>query len=64
MIINEDCGAIGGMLGMENLHIQWKPEALSTTDPTRPHPGSKPGRRGGKPAPNRLSYGTAQSLPS
>jgi hypothetical protein len=24
-----------------------------------PHPGSNPGRRGGKPATNRLSYGAA-----
>jgi hypothetical protein len=32
---------------------------LSTTDPTWPDLGSNPGRRGGKPATNRLSYGTA-----
>jgi hypothetical protein len=32
---------------------------LSTTNPTRPYLGSNPGRRGGKPATNRLSYGTA-----
>jgi hypothetical protein len=32
---------------------------LSTTNPTRPDLGSNPGRRGGKPATNRLSYGTA-----
>jgi hypothetical protein len=31
---------------------------LSTTNPTWPDPGSNPGRRGGKPATNRLSYGT------
>jgi hypothetical protein len=30
---------------------------LSTTNPTWPNLGSKPGRRGGKPATNRLSYG-------
>jgi hypothetical protein len=30
----------------------------STTNPTWPEPGSNPGRRGGKPAINRLSYGT------
>jgi hypothetical protein len=30
---------------------------LSTTNPTWPDPGSNPGRRGGKPATNRLSYG-------
>jgi hypothetical protein len=32
---------------------------LSTTNPTRPDPGSNPGRRSGKPATNRLSYGAA-----
>jgi hypothetical protein len=35
---------------------------LSTTNPTRPDPGSNPGLRGEKPATNRLSHGTA--LPS
>jgi hypothetical protein len=34
---------------------------LSTTNPTWPYPGSNPGRRGGKPATNRLSYGAAIS---
>jgi hypothetical protein len=33
--------------------------ALSTTNPTCSDPGSNPGRRCGKPATNRLSYGTA-----
>jgi hypothetical protein len=32
---------------------------LSTTNPTWPDPRSNPGRRGGKPATNRLSYGAA-----
>jgi hypothetical protein len=32
---------------------------LSATNPTWPDLGSNPGRRGGKPATNRLSYGTA-----
>jgi hypothetical protein len=32
---------------------------LSTRNPTWPDPGSNPGRRGGKPANNRLSYGAA-----
>jgi hypothetical protein len=32
---------------------------LSRTNPTWPDPGSNPGRRGGKPATNRLSYGAA-----
>jgi hypothetical protein len=32
---------------------------LSTTNPTRLDPVFNPGRRGGKPATNRLSYGEA-----
>jgi hypothetical protein len=32
---------------------------LFTTNPTWPNPGSNSGRRGGKPATNRLSYGAA-----
>jgi hypothetical protein len=32
-------------------------------NPTLPDPGLKPGRRGGKPATNRLSYGTAKAKP-
>jgi hypothetical protein len=32
---------------------------LSTTNPTWQHPGSNPGRRGGKPTTNCLSYGAA-----
>jgi hypothetical protein len=32
---------------------------LSTTNPTCQTPGSNPGRRGGKPATNRFSYGAA-----
>jgi hypothetical protein len=35
---------------------------LSTKNPTWPDPGSNPGRRGGKPATNRLSYGAAMTL--
>jgi hypothetical protein len=41
-----------------------KTRPLSTTNPTCPDPGSNPGRRGGKPATNRLSYGAASSLPN
>jgi hypothetical protein len=36
----------------------------STTNPTWLDPGSNPGLRGGKPATNRFSYGSALSLPS
>jgi hypothetical protein len=35
---------------------------LSTTNPTWPHPGLNPGRRGGKPATNRFSHGAAHQL--
>jgi hypothetical protein len=35
---------------------------LCNTNPTWPDPGSNPGRRGGKPATNRLSYGSASLL--
>jgi hypothetical protein len=33
---------------------------LSTRNPTRPDPGSNSGRRCGKPATNRLSYGAVE----
>jgi hypothetical protein len=36
---------------------------LSTTNPTWPDTGLNPGRRGGKPATNRFSYGAAEQLP-
>jgi hypothetical protein len=35
---------------------------LSTTNPTGLTPGSNPGLRGGRPATNRLSHGTAEAL--
>jgi hypothetical protein len=35
---------------------------LPTTNPTWPAPGLNPGRRGGKPATNRFSYGAALHL--
>jgi hypothetical protein len=62
MIYDGDCGAIGGMkIGKGKAKYSEKtcPSAtLSTTNPTWPDPGSNPGRRGGKPATNRLSYVT------
>jgi hypothetical protein len=39
------------------------PSATLSTNPTWPDSGSNPGRRGGKPATNRLSYGTAVLMP-
>jgi hypothetical protein len=60
-----DDGEIGGMMigrRTEVLGENLPPSAaLSTTNPTCcPH--ANPGRRGGKPASNRLSYGTAKII--
>jgi hypothetical protein len=53
-----DCGEIGGMkIGRGNRSTRRKPV---TTNPTWLDPGLNPGRRGGKPATNRLSYGAAR----
>jgi hypothetical protein len=63
MIGDADCGETDG-----NEDWQGKPKysektcpsaTLSTTNPTWLDPGLNPGRRGGKPATNRLSYGAA-----
>jgi hypothetical protein len=60
MIGDGDCGEIGGMkIGRGNRSTRKKtcPNApLSTTNPTCLDPGLNPGRSGGKPATNRLSY--------
>jgi hypothetical protein len=57
-----DCGAIGGMkIGRGNWSTHRNPAPVPLSPPQIPHdltPGSNPGRRGGKPATNRLSYGT------
>jgi hypothetical protein len=65
-VIDEgDCGAIGGIkIGRGNRSIRRKPAPAPLCPPQIPHdqtPGSNPGRRGGKPATNRLSYGAALS---
>jgi hypothetical protein len=55
-----DDGEIDEMIGRGNLSTRIKPcpsAALSTTNPTC-CPDANPGRRGGKPATNRLSYST------
>jgi hypothetical protein len=61
VIIND--GEIGGMMtrrGKPKYSEKTCPSAtLSTTNPTWPDVGSNRGHRGGKPATNRLSYGTA-----
>jgi hypothetical protein len=57
LLIGEgDCWAIGVMKYSEKTCPS---VTLSTTNPTWPDPGSNPGRRDGKPATNRLSYGAA-----
>jgi hypothetical protein len=63
MIGEGDCGAIGGMkIGRGNRSTRRKtaPEPLCPPQiPLDQTPGSNPGRRGGKPATNRLNYGAA-----
>jgi hypothetical protein len=58
-----DDGEFGGIkIGRGNRSTRRKTcpsVTLSTTNPTWPDPGSNSGRRGGKPATNRLSYGAA-----
>jgi hypothetical protein len=58
-----DCGAIGGMkICRGNRSTRRKSVSAPLCPPQIPHdqtPGSNPGRRGGKPATNRLSYGAA-----
>jgi hypothetical protein len=64
MIGEDDCGAIGGMkIGRENRSTRRKPAAAPLCPPQIPHDQTRartPGRRGGKPAINRLSYGAAK----
>jgi hypothetical protein len=56
-----DDGEIGGMLGKENRSAWRKPVSVPICLPQNPHacPDANPGRRGGKPATSRLSYGMA-----
>jgi hypothetical protein len=59
---DDECRAVGGMSGRENRITRGKtcPSGiLSTTNPIQLDPGSNLGRRGGKPATNRLTYGTS-----
>jgi hypothetical protein len=58
-----DEGEIGGiMTGRGNRSTRKKPATVPLCPLQTPHdcPDANPGRRGGKPANNRLSYGTAQ----
>jgi hypothetical protein len=58
-----DDGEFGGMMiGLGNRSTRRKPAPVPLCPPQIPHtvPGPNPGRRGGKPATNRLIYGTAR----
>jgi hypothetical protein len=63
MIGDGDCGEIGGIKsGRGNRSTRRKPAPAPLCSPEIPHdwtPGSKSGRRGGKPVTNRFSYGVA-----
>jgi hypothetical protein len=63
-MIDDDYGAVGGMrIGRGNRSSRRKPAPVPVCSPQIPHDlGSNPGRRGGKPATNRLSYGTASLI--
>jgi hypothetical protein len=57
-----DDGEIGGMMiGRGNRSTRRKPAPVPLCAPQTPHacPDTNPGRCGGKPVTNRLSYGTA-----
>jgi hypothetical protein len=63
---DDECGAVGGMrIARGNRSTRRKPAPVPLVppkNPTRPDLGSNPGRRGGKPASNRLSYGKTCTL--
>jgi hypothetical protein len=56
-----DNGEIGGMIGRGNRSTRRNPAPVPLCPPQTPHacPDANTGRRGGKPATNHLSYGTA-----
>jgi hypothetical protein len=63
-MMDDDYGAVGGMrIGRGNRSTWRKPDPvpLCPPHPTWPDLGSNPGHHGGKPAINRLSYGTTNS---
>jgi hypothetical protein len=63
MIDEDDCGAIGRMkIGRGNRSTRRKPAPAPLSPPQIAHDQTRaraPGRRGGKPATNGLSYGAA-----
>jgi hypothetical protein len=60
-MIDDDYGAVGGMIGRGNQSTRRKPAPVPLCPPQIPRPvlGSNPGLRSGKPVTNGLSYGTA-----
>jgi hypothetical protein len=61
MMDDDECGAMGGMLVRGNLSTRRRPATVPLCPPQIPHGrGSNSDRCGGKPASNRLSYGTAK----
>jgi hypothetical protein len=60
-MIDDDYGAVGGMrIGRGNRSTRRKPDPVPLCPPQIPHYlTSNSGRRGGKPAANRLSHGTS-----
>jgi hypothetical protein len=68
MIDDGDCGEVGGIeIGRRKPKYSEKtyPSAtLSTANLTWADMGSNPGRRGGKPATNLLSYSVVYPIPS
>jgi hypothetical protein len=59
-----DDGEIGEMIGRGNRSTRRKPAPVPPCPPQTPHscPEANPGRRGGNPATNRLSYGSALNI--
>jgi hypothetical protein len=53
----------GGMIGRGNRSTQRKPSLVPLCPAQNPHADANSGRRGGKPATNRLSYDTALIQP-
>jgi hypothetical protein len=62
-MINECTGVDGMRIGRGNRSTRRKPTPVPLCETQTPHDlGSKPGRHGGKPMTNRLSYGKASYL--
>jgi hypothetical protein len=66
-MVDDESGVVVEMrIGRGNRNTRRKPAPVPLCPPQIPHdltPGSNPGRRGGRPATNGLSYGTAYLSP-